>query len=218
MKIGFYLAEGKSTTGYLLADLMIRSVKRSMPGIEITQFSDQTSSRLYGADKLIRREGTNFMRLRLEHYALAGEWMFIDIDLLVQQNVQHVFDDKTFDIAIADRSGSILPQEVGLDFMKRMPHNLGVVFSRSPAFWIAALKKFDTYDKAFQNNLFCDQLAVCDTIKEQQFNVRVLPGARYNLAPMEERQDVRSSAIVHYKGNRKYWLLNTLYTELGIVA
>lgn len=217
MKIGFYLSEGKTSTAYVLADEMIRSVRKSMPGVHVCQFTDERSSVLYGVDSFVRKDGKNTMRLRLQHYATPGEWLFVDTDLLVQADVSHVFDNP-FDIAVSDREGSMLPGEIGGEFMRRMPYNLGAVFSRSPEFWQKALAKFDSYSEDVKREIVADQLAVNETIKESAFNVKILPGARYNLSPREEAQDVSDSAIVHYKGNRKYWMLRQLYNELGLAA
>ena len=217
MKIGFYLSEGKKSTAYVLADMMVRSARKAMPGIEIVQFSDEHSSRLYSVDSIVRKEGKNIMRLRLEHYAAPGEWLFLDTDLLVQADVSHVFGND-FDIAVSDREGSMLPGEMGGEFMRRMPFNLGAVFSRKPEFWQEALKRFDSYPDNLKDEIISDQLAVNETIKESAFKIMVLPGARYNLSPREEHQDVSGSAIVHFKGARKYWMLRSLYNELGLAA
>jgi hypothetical protein len=112
----------------------------------------------------------------------------------------------------------MLPGEMGGEFMRRMPFNLGAVFSRKPEFWQEALKRFDGYTDTVQAEIISDQLAVNETIKESAFRVKVLPGARYNLSPREEHQDVSESAVVHYKGARKYWMLRSLYNELGLAA
>lgn len=217
MKIGFYLSEGKKSTAYILADVMLRSARKVMPGIEVVQFSDEHSSRLWGVDSIVRKEGKNTMRLRLEHYQTPGEWLFLDTDLVVQADVSHVFAND-FDVAVSDREGSMLPGEMGGEFMRRMPFNLGAVFSRSPEFWREALKRFDSYPDNLKGEIISDQLAVNETINESAFKVKVLPGARYNLSPREEGQDVREAAIVHYKGQRKFWMLRGLYNELGLAA
>ena len=216
MMIGFFLAESKSSMGYVLADMMIRSAREWMPGVEIVQFSDEKSSKLYGVDRIERKDGQNIMRLRLEHYTISGEWLFVDTDLLTQGDVRGVFDSE-FDIAVADRVGSILPSEIGGEFMSCMPYNLGVVFSRSPEFWREALKRWELFSDTVKADIISDQLAVCETIKESKFKVKVLPGIPYNLSPMSEEQDTSNALLVHYKGARKFWMMRKLYLELGLV-
>jgi len=215
IKIGFFLSEWKSTMGYIFADMMLRSVKRVMPGVEVVQFTDERSSILYGVDSFIRKEGKNVCRLRLEHYGSDGNWIFLDTDLIVQADVRHVFDTE-FDIALVDRAGSLLPGEVGSAFMQRMPYNLGAVFSRSPMFWTAALRTFDEFSDDIKQEIIADQLAVNIAVKETAVNVKILPGMPYNLSPQKVDQDVQQAAIVHYKGNRKHWMLRQLYAELGL--
>jgi len=206
MRVGFYLSEIKSATGYVLADAMVHSVKKAMPGVEVFQFSNETSGILHGVSGYFRKEGKNTKRLRLEHYAAAGDWMFIDTDCWVQGDLRGVFDQE-FDIAIANRDGSLLEQEIGSEFMSRMPHNLGVVFSRCPEFWEFALKVWDAYDDPTKDAIWSDQLAVCETIKTGKFNVRVLDGKEFNLSPMKREQFVDGAKVLHYKGARKVWML-----------
>jgi hypothetical protein len=112
----------------------------------------------------------------------------------------------------------MLPAESGGDFMRRMPYNMGAVFSRSPEFWQETLRRFMSYPEKFREEIISDQWALCETIKESAFKVKVLPGARYNLSPMDENQDLSYAAVVHYKGQRKFWMLRRLYSELGLAA
>lgn len=211
MKVGFYLSEKRNAEAYVLADAMVRSVRNAMPGVQVHQFTDERSGILWGVDSYSRKDGKIIQRLRLEHYAAEGEWLFIDTDCIMQRALEIVPHG---DIAIADRNGSLLPAEVGSDFMLRMPYNLGVVYSRCPEFWKAALEKWDSYDTPTKEAIWSDQLAVCATIKAGSFLAYVLPGATTNLAPMTEDQDVSGAAVVHYKGKRKAWMLKRIMAEL----
>ena len=79
--------------------------------------------------------GTSRWRFQMQHHQAEGDWLFIDTDVLIHQDVQDVFEnDDPFDIVIASRvkgDGAHGPAFV------EMPHNMGVVFSRSPVFWKA---------------------------------------------------------------------------------
>jgi hypothetical protein len=215
MKVGFYLSEIKSANGYVLADAMVRSIRAAMPGVEVFQFSNESSGILHGVSGYFRKEGKNTKRLRLEHYAAEGEWLFIDTDCWVQGDLRDVFN-REFDIAIANRDGSLLDMEVGSNFMLKMPHNLGVVFSRCPEFWSDALATWEAYEDRTKEEIWSDQLAVCDTIKAGKFNVLVLDGGEFNLSPKKRDQFVDGAKVLHYKGARKTWMLERAMLEFRI--
>lgn len=214
MKIGFYLDHNGGATGYLLADMMTRSVRKVMPDVPIVQLTDKTSPFLYGVD-VIRKNSTN----RLEHYAtLEGEWLLIDSDSIIVSDVTHVFDQE-FDIAICDRSGSMLPGEINSPFMVEMPYNLGVVFSRSPEFWRSALEKWNLLPECQKADIVADQRAANAAIRDSILNILILPGIEYNYSPRTFHDNNPLAKILHYKGEqRKVWMINEFYKECGLAA
>jgi lipopolysaccharide biosynthesis glycosyltransferase len=206
MNVGFYLISNHDPGSYLRADMLIRSIKKTMPGKEIAQFTNKTSSVLYGI-KEIRKNAA----VRLEHYAqMSGDWMFIDTDTIVQNDISSVFD-KPFDIAIADRNGSLLPSEAESDFMKQQPYNLGVVFSRCPEFWKETVREWNTFPDSYRKQLVSDQCAVNNVIRKYKFDVLILDGEVYNYSPHDPNEDVSNHSIVHYKGIRKEWMMRRFY-------
>lgn len=137
MTVGVFLVDTKTLDaecGYLCAKHMARSVREHMPGVEVVQFTDDLSRPIDGVDAALRLPRGPMAQLRMQHHAnVSGDWLFVDTDVLVQQDVRDVFM-KDFDIAIAERDWDHLKPANG--FTERMPHNMGVVFSRSPAFWV----------------------------------------------------------------------------------
>jgi hypothetical protein len=212
MKVGFFNIFRGDTSHIVCADMMIRSIKVAMPGVEIVQFTDEHSPEIFGVSYSIRKPNKPAAVLCVEHYSeCKGDWLFIDTDVIVQKDVRDVFDT-SFDIAIADRIGTKLPDEEtdsdAIEYMRSMPHNLGVVFSRSPEFWKAVGQEM--LDMSLDKQYWAgNQYAACTVIASGVFNVRILPGVTYNYPPRIEDTDFSDKAIIHYKGpTRKQLMLS----------
>ena len=201
MRVGFYYVGDIPEYRYL-GGVAAAVCKNTMPEAEIVHLTDKHTKAIDGVDSVIRMERDCPMAVfRMRHHQADGDWLFIDVDVLVLKDVSDVFND-SFDIAIASR----VPGD-GADgpAFSEMPHNMGVVFSRSPEFWKAAEKELLTYDDKAQHWMG-DQLAVCRLIKRGKFDVKVVPGEKYNFPPRSEQTPTAS--IVHYKGRRKPWMLS----------
>ena len=215
MTIGVYfitlpqLVEGQRETYRQLAGKLIRSIRRAMPTVEVVQLTDAVTPVFPGMDTCWRHPRNEPMMLhRLTRYAMCqGEWLFLDIDILVFKDVSPVFT-QDFDIAIADRSGVIMESEVRRGWLPTMPHNAGVIFSRSPAFWHAAHQECQLLPVP-QHEWMGDQVAINTVIQRGEFKVLVLPGTEYNYAPKSQfsDEDVIGRAIVHYKGGQRKCLM-----------
>jgi lipopolysaccharide biosynthesis glycosyltransferase len=157
-----------------------------------------------GVDRVIRRPHQNLALAIAEHWAaLTGEWLFLDTDVIVQQDVRDMFSDLSWDIAVAARKDET--DEPSMHRPHPMPHNAGVVFSRSQAFWVEARDRVKAMPLRAQKWIGIQQ-AMCDLIHEGHYRVRVLPRA-YNWAPRAADEDVSERIIVHYKGDKKGWML-----------
>jgi len=214
MTIGFFhIWRGglgpEHTLHYVLGDLMIRSVRRVMPSVEIVHFTDETSPAFPGVDRVVRRSHAQAAILRIEHQiACEGDWLFCDTDMVFQRDVRSVFDEP-FDIAIADRVGCTTSTE-GEDYplYQAMPHNSGMVFSRSPAFWQAVLHHMQTVPPS-KKEWMGDQYAVNAVIEQGAFTVKILPGRVFNCPPLTKQDRCEEASIVHYKGQqRKAFMLD----------
>jgi hypothetical protein len=206
VRVGFYLTQGdKSEIYYRLAKIMMRSVRKAMPGVEMVQFTDMSSEAIDGADDVSRHPSSPLPLARSNHYAsVEGEWLFIDTDVVVQADVRDVFDN-TFDIAIADRNW-YPSARVSKSFEGTMKYNVGVVFSRQPAFWKDVHTLVAT-GGLYNDPWFGDQKAVSDIIATGKYRVEALPGMLYNYPPSGADDPALGAKIVHCKGNRKEWML-----------
>jgi len=200
MRVGFYLV-GSSPEYRYLGGLAAQVAKQTMPGVKVVHFTDINSPRIPNVDEVKRMPKECPMAVfRMRHHQTPGDWLFIDVDVLVVKNVQNVFDEQ-FDIAIASRLKNDGAQH---DYFAEMPHNMGVVFSRSPEFWAAAEKELLTYEPKMQEWMG-DQLAVCRLIKRGGFDTRIVPGEDYNFAP-NSLDAGGGASILHFKGPRKNFM------------
>ena len=215
MRVGIFHIGTKDDRNKI-GSLAAKVAKLTMPGVEVCHLTDTQTPMLDGADRAIRVERNVPMAVfRMQHHQVGGDWLFIDTDVLIHKNVESVFEDKYFDIAIANRvsgDGAHGPA------FAEMPHNMGVVFSRNPDFWKAVEKELLTYDNKKQEWMG-DQLAVCRLIKKGAFSVNIVPGEKYNFPPSVP-YDIDKASIIHYKGPRKKWLVehaNYLLAPLEVV-
>lgn len=205
MKIGFYLLDTgtlDSMCGYACARALVRSVREVMAGVEVVQFTDDDSPTVEGVDRTCRLPEEPMARLRMRHHAtVTGDWLFVDTDVLFQRDVRDVFKN-AFDLAVADRDWDHVKPAAG--FTERMPFNMGVVFSRTPAFWAECLARLKELPKPKQRWMG-DQEVFCDILSEQRYRVALLPGAIYNYPPSLSGHDAieASAAILHFKGERR---------------
>lgn len=202
MKLGFFTVFRKDPQHYVLGEAMIRSVRATMPGVQISHLTDETSAPVSGVDCVLRKANGPMLERRLEHYAVSqGEWLLIDTDVMVKQDVRDVFKDEDFDVALPDRAWKHLPQDH--ETMTTMPFNTGVVFSRKPAFWELALAEWRA---AGEKDWMSEQRAVYKAVRSGKFKVKILPGMKYNYPPKDESDPCKGVAIAHYKGARKKWM------------
>ena len=206
MRLGFFTVFRKDPIHYVLAERMLGSAKRAMPDVECVQFTDAKSPLVYGADRLVRRPHGKMLERRLEHYAdCAGEWLLVDTDAVINRDVRHVFDDE-WDVALTDRLWTHVNQPA--DFVRDMPFNTGVCFSRSPEFWRAVLMTWRSFSEEQQKDWMSEQRAVAEVVRKDVFTVKVLPGMIYNYPPTTDTDaGLREAAIVHFKGPRKAMML-----------
>lgn len=209
MKIGVFHVDTKtldSECGYLCAKHMVRSVREHMDGVPVIHFTDDRSRPIEGVDAVERRSKAPMAQLRMQHHAgVRGDWLFVDTDVLFQQDVRSVFR-KDFEIAVADRDWTHLKPAAG--FTEEMPFNMGVVFSRCPLFWFEIEARLATLPKP-ERRWMGDQQVFCDVIGEGKYHVATISGSRYNFPPSLDDTDTASqaleqqAAIIHFKGPRR---------------
>jgi len=214
MKIGFYtVGHDAAADHYRCAALLIASIRRAMPGVPIAQFTDTHSLACAGIDEVHRLAPQPMSLMRPDHYRRqVGDWLFLDTDILVRGDVAHVFKQK-FDVAFADRNW--VHMEPTPKLTAKMPYNVGVAFSRSPAFWEATFAAVQGVEK-WQTSFMGDQLGAAVAAgwhkgarRSHPFKVLELPGMIYNYPPSGPVDPGMNDAlIVHFKGPRKPWMLD----------
>lgn len=206
MRVGFFFQDnGPKSDGVLdIAENLLDSVKKSMPGVEVHQLTDGDSRILDGVDGFHRMRGVVPMGVRrMSHYAeLDGDWLFVDTDVVVRQDVRDVFDS-AFDVALTDRVGTYME---GTPYANVMPYNFGVIFSRSKAFWESAREYLLMLPAKYQEWEGEQRVIAHMMTLGLGFNVKVLPGLKYNFPPLSGSEDVEHAAIVHYKGAAKRFI------------
>jgi lipopolysaccharide biosynthesis glycosyltransferase len=227
VKVGF-LHVGSDPDGRLCAEGMAVSVKRAMPAVSVVQFTDERTEQVAGADEVYRlwsQSGSMAMARFWCQAQLDGEWLFLDTDVIVQQDVRKVFRSR-FHIAVTTRNWRHLKPAKG--FTERMPFNTGVIFSRSQKFWqdcYDQLKASEIDDQDFMGH----QEVICDLVASDRYEIAYVKGSRFNCPPYvpggkeggdQELSDrmVKEAAIVHYKGaQRKQMMLDRIRAE-GLCA
>lgn len=227
MTIGFFLVDTStldSAAGYRHAAALIRSAKAQMPEVPLAQFTDMHSPAAEGVDEVRRLPRKALALLRLQHQAACtGEWLFLDTDVLFQQDVRPVFE-QPFDVAVTTRDWPHLKPAVG--FGGRMPFNTGVVFSRTHRFWMEVYRRLLLLPDSLQEWMG-DQEAIGELVAENEemrwFNIKHLKGSVYNYPPdiqpkNSEAERLTAAAIVHYKGATRKPMLLERHGRKGAVC
>lgn len=219
MKIGVYLVDTgtvDAAAGYVCAQALIHSARATMPGVEVAHLTDEDSSAISEADVVLRLPNEPMAMLRMRHQSQCdGDWLFVDTDIWFQRDVRKVFETP-FDVGITTRNWPHL--KVAAGFSERMPYNVGVMFSRCPAFWASALKRLSKMDPE-QQQWMGDQQVICDLVAAGKYHVAFLKGSRYNYPPDADPTGLAATAqakasILHYKGlGRKALMLERIRRE-----
>jgi hypothetical protein len=186
-----------------LARVMCESVRKAMPGVRIHQLTDLGTPSLTFVDAVQRVDLTDLIDFRFQHLARFPEDMIcLDYDCIVQRDIGAVFD-QPFDLAFTRRPKADRTASQGA--AAAMPHNLGVIFQRTSgkAFWSEMSEEWTKGEY----NWLAGQMLVSQKIAKGDFNILELPGEYYNYTPSKPDEDLRARAVVHYKGNRKHWMV-----------
>lgn len=194
-----------------LPELMVKSVLKAMPGVEIVQLTDMVTPQIKGVSSVIRKPYDGLlMTFRMQHLAeLTGDWITLDTDIIVLKDLRSVFaKDYPFDVALTRRYGKILDKD-GIDIVAHMPYNTGVMFSRNRQFWKDAYKALLRMP-ASAHQWWGDQLSVRLAAESNRYSVLELNCDEYNYSPDKEGEK-KDVFVLHFKGKRKDWMLNGDY-------
>lgn len=186
-------------------EVMLASCKRAMPDVEVWQLTDEDTPLV--ADKAVRMPMVKnwgvFFFDHLINLPEDTEILRLDYDLIVQKDVREVFNIP-FDVALTRRP---LNDVTCSNSMRALhPHNHGVVFMRrARKFFQVAKEKYLT----LQNDWMDVSEAMCHAAADHSIRWIELPGERYNYTPKRRDEDVSYCSIVHYKGDRKSWMVDS---------
>jgi lipopolysaccharide biosynthesis glycosyltransferase len=202
----------------LLPSIMVATVRRAMPRARIVQLTDETTAPVAHVHDIIRApyDGKHLMTFRLAHFAQLEPCnaVFLDTDVMVQKDLEPLFD-WTFDVALTIREGAI-PDPHGVDVTASMPYNTGVMLSKPEGweFWEEASKHCETLpDDA--RRWWGDQFSVKTIAEVIPLCILDLPCDIYNYTPSSETEDLSDRFVVHYKGQRKPWMIRRGPLEFG---
>lgn len=194
MKVAFLHARQNP----VFAEIMLKSVRKHMPGMECVHLTDDDTPAIEGCTVIRKTWEKNPMLFKMRHLSeLDGETIILDTDVIVRADLREVFE-YDFDVALTRRKGPIFDSN-GNDVTIPMPYNCGVMFCRNPAFWKACLA-WCPPDVGW----YADQLAVAAVSPD--FHTMALDGNVWNYTPNGPDDDVSSKKVVHYKGLRKEWM------------
>lgn len=183
------------------ARVMVASVRKHMPHVQIMQWTDEDTPEVEGVDNVLRMPWDGHPTMfRMKFLAASvGDILVLDTDVVVNADVSPVFT-LPFDVALTWRDGPIMDGQ-GRDITKMMPVNCGVMFCRNAYFWKACLE----FCRIHEIEEWCaDQLTVP---RIHGFNVLKLHCDNFNYTPNGPSENVRNRLVVHYKGSRKDWML-----------
>jgi hypothetical protein len=184
-----------------VALVMIESVRKHMPGVTITQLTDNKSRRVYGVDEVRRVEAVSYPYLLYKHMAeLPTPFIRVDYDMIFQGDITHILDDD-IDFAM-NLHGD--PKVLGSKWGKTYPY--------AACIWGAKHKSNELAEDFRARHLESGRdgwLGLIPSINEALANYRVkaLPGEIYNYTPIDRHDRPKDALVIHYKGNRKHWML-----------
>lgn len=207
MKVVFLLVDDPN--GYEIARIMVDSVRRHMD-CDIVQMTGKQDPAIPGCTpQRIPRNGDPLMLYRMRHLAslVTANVICLDTDIYVQTDLSKVFAFG-FDVALTWRQGPIYDTtdvKREIDLAKVMPYNNGVMFSRNPAFWRECYRVISEVEDRQVQNWYGDQWTTARVAPS--FNVLKLHCDNFNYTPKREEEDVSTRLAVHYKGERKQWMI-----------
>jgi hypothetical protein len=94
-----------------------------------------------------------------------------------------------------------------------MPYNTGVMFSRSKEFWLECAASCHRAPKGIQR-WWGDQISVRLAADTGKYKVLELPVEKFNYSPATEDEDTTDRYVLHYKGERKDWMIKRWHSTL----
>jgi hypothetical protein len=191
-----------------LAELMIASVRRHMPEVEIWQLTDDRGTEALPVDRVERKPFIykDWVPWLMEFVSgVPGNVLFLDSDIIVQRDLRPMFLADA-DVVVTTRG----PKTVNDRFM---PFLLGVVASKKPTFWLDMRDRVLAMKNSDDRGWWGGQLALYDAWMDQQngnlaWKMAAVPCDPHNYVPKDANDAPADKWVLHYKGKkRKQWML-----------
>ena len=188
-----------------IADVWYENIRKYMKH-PIVHLTDMTTESFWFADEVQRIDEQDIPMAKYRHLStIKGDVLSLDYDIVVQKDISDVFN-RPFDIALTKRKAK-------KDFNEMLylgsPHNTGVVWTRNNEFWKICAERYKLFPKEQQWMIGQINITECAHIYRKKFKIIELPAFLYNYSPDTKEEDVSKKYVVHYKGTRKYWMVNT---------
>lgn len=201
-----------------IADIMIASVRRSMPGVKLVQMTDGETPAL-AVDEVVRKPFNHrfWVPWLMEFVSeLPGEVFFLDSDIVVQKDLSPLFSIGA-DLVVTTRGPKVFAG-------RQMPFLLGVTASRRPELWLELRDRVLAMPAEEDQGWWGSQVAVYDMWMDEQngrgkWNIAVVNCDPHNYVPKDENDAPADKWVLHYKGKkRKPWMLARWGVKEAIAA
>jgi hypothetical protein len=201
-----------------LAEIMLASVRRTMPGVKTVMLTD-TKTPALSVDEVLRKQTNNdyWIPWIFEHFAsIPGEAIFLDTDVVVQRDLRPLFNVGA-DIVLTQRGFKEIDGRL-------MPFLLGVAASRKPELWKEVADRVRKMTDKKDLGWWGGQMALFDMYMEEQggrgkWNFSVVDCDPFNYTPKTPMDTGPDKWALHYKGRkRKPWMLATWGEQMRSAA
>jgi hypothetical protein len=204
-----------------LAELMVKSCRSAMPGIEIVQITNQYSRKLPFVDRVdtrVWKHGMDWLPYVSDYYAELGECLILDSDIIVQKDLRRL-KELNVDLAVPVRRKAISSDDGAV-----MNVQMGVCYSNNSDLWKEISKRVRKMERPIDRNWWGIQLVLWDMLLEcskgeSKFNLKAVKHRDFNYTPQDEKDAPEDVWAIHYKGqNRKGWMLKKWGNPVGEVV
>jgi hypothetical protein len=198
----------KAASERKLAELMIASVRRSMPDVEIWQITDLKHTEALPVDHVFRKPFIydNWVPWMFDCLAqIPGKVLFLDSDIIVQRDLRPLFNTGA-DVTLTSRGPKVING-------RNMPFLLGVVASKVPTFWLDARDRVLAMPNEDDRNWWGSQTVLLEMWEDMQqgrlpWKIAAVSVDPHNYVPKHADDAPADKWVLHYKGpKRKAWML-----------
>lgn len=198
----------KAATERKLAELMIASVRRTMPDVEIWQITDLNRTKDLPVDRVFRKafiydDWVPWMFDCLSQ--IPGKVLFLDSDIIVQRDLRPLFNTGA-DVTLTSRGPKMING-------RSMPFLLGVVASKAPAFWVDARDRVLAMPDSDDRNWWGSQTVLVEMADDMKhgllpWTIAAVSVDPHNYVPKHAGDLPADKWVLHFKGpKRRAWML-----------